>query len=36
MEEEEFNSIINKYYDFRVVFSDIINNNSISLNNEDC
>ena len=36
MEEEEFNSILNEYYDFRAFFSDNINNASISLNNEDC
>ena len=36
MEEEEFISIINEYYDFRAYFSDNINNASISLNNEDC
>ena len=36
MEEEEFNSIINEYYDFRAFFSENINNSSISLNNEDC
>ena len=36
MEEEEFISIINEYYDFRALFSDNINNASISLNNEDC
>ena len=36
MEEEEFNSIINEYYDFRALFSDNINNTSISLDNGDC
>ena len=36
MEEEEFISIINEYNDFKMLFSDNINNPKISLNNEDC
>ena len=36
MEENEFNSIIDEYNDFRKFFSDNIKNNSISLDNEDC
>ena len=36
MEEEEYNSIIDEYYNFRTNFSDNINDSSISLNNEDC
>jgi len=36
MDEEEFNLILNKYYDFRSKFSNNIINSSLSLNNEDC
>ena len=36
MDEEEFNLILNKYYDFRSNFTNNINNSSLSLNNEDC
>ena len=36
MDEEEFNVIINEYYNFRGNFSDIINSSSVNLNNEVC
>ena len=36
MDEEEFNRIINEYYNFRSNFSDNINNSSINLSNEVC
>ena len=36
MDEEEFNIIINEYYNFRGNFSDNINSSSVNLNNEVC
>ena len=36
MEEEKFISIMNEYYDFRELFSNNINNPTISLKNEEC
>jgi L-rhamnose mutarotase len=36
MEEEDFNTLLNTFFDFRTLFSNNINNASIFLNNEDC
>ena len=36
MEEKEFNSIIDEYFNFRNDFTNNINNSSISLKNDNC